>query len=207
MYGYTAHNHASCSPGSQLATEYFSTNDYDVGNLGEGAVASSYCGIGYVASKSRQCAVGFSTGSRSGGYTLKSVTGSFEEKLGTPGSINVKLHAADSGNAGNPAAGAIANANFTGSDPDTTGLYTYSCAGSGCALSASTTYFVVMSTDDTSGGNDAYLLKVTASDAEATHPEDNSWSIANVAKSKTDSNAWGNLGDSSTGVLHLAADE
>ena len=40
--------HASCSLARRLATEYFSTNDYDVGNLGEGAVASSYCGIGYV---------------------------------------------------------------------------------------------------------------------------------------------------------------
>ena len=36
LYGYTAHDHASCSSASQLATEYFSTNDYDVGNLGEG---------------------------------------------------------------------------------------------------------------------------------------------------------------------------
>ena len=159
LYGYTAHDHASCSSATELAREYFSTNDFDVGNLGEGASSDSYCGIGYISSKSRQCAVGFSTGSRSGGYTLKSVTGSFYGKLGNPGSIKVELHAADSGNASNPATTAISNATFAGSDPDTTGLYDFTCTGAGCSLSASTTYFLVMSTDDASGGNDAYLLE------------------------------------------------
>ena len=207
LYGYTAHDHASCSSATELAREYFSTNDFDVGNLGEGASSDSYCGIGYISSKSRQCAVGFSTGSRSGGYTLKSVTGSFYEKLGNPGSLKVELHAADSGNASNPATTAISNATFAGSDPDTTGLYDFTCTGAGCSLSASTTYFLVMSTDDASGGNDAYLLETTNSDAEATHPDSNGWTIANVARSKTESNDWANTGVSLTGLLHIAADD
>ena len=207
LYGYTAHDHASCSSATELAREYFSTNDFDVGNLGEGASSDSYCGIGYISSKSRQCAVGFSTGSRSGGYTLKSVTGSFYGKLGNPGSIKVELHAADSGNASNPATTAISNATFAGSDPDTTGLYDFTCTGAGCSLSASTTYFLVMSTDDTSGGNDAYLLETTNSDAEATHPDSNGWTIANVARSKTESNDWANTGVSLTGLVHIAADD
>ena len=207
LYGYTAHDHASCSSATELAREYFSTNDFDVGNLGEGASSDSYCGIGYISSKSRQCAVGFSTGSRSGGYTLKSVTGSFYEKLGNPGSIKVELHAADSGNASNPATTAISNATFAGSDPDTTGLYDFTCTGAGCSLSASTTYFLVMSTDDASGGNDGYLLETTNSDAEATHPDSNGWTIANVARSKTESNDWANAGVSLTGLVHIAADD
>ena len=207
LYGYTAHDHASCSSATELAREYFSTNDFDVGNLGEGASSDSYCGIGYISSKSRQCAVGFSTGSRSGGYTLKSVTGSFYGKLGNPGSLKVELHAADSGNASNPATTAISNATFAGSDPDTTGLYDFTCTGAGCSLSASTTYFLVMSTDDASGGNDAYLLETTNSDAEATHPDSNGWTIANVARSKTESNDWANAGVSLTGLLHIAADD
>ena len=207
LYGYTAYSVAGCASGKELATEYFSTNAFDVGNLGEGASSDSYCGIGYISSKSRQCAVGFSTGSQSGGYTLKSVTGRFANDIGSPGNIVVKLHAADTGNSSNPAATAIANANFTGNNPSTTGLYDFTCTGAGCSLSASTTYFVVMSTDDTSGGNDAYLLEITNSDAEATHPDSNGWTIANVARSKTESNDWGNLGDSSTGLVHLAADE
>ena len=207
LYGYTAHDHASCSSATELAREYFSTNDFDVGNLGEGASSDSYCGIGYISSKSRQCAVGFSTGSRSGGYTLQSITGSFYGKLGNPGSIKVELHAADSGNASNPAATAISNATFAGSDPDTTGLYDFTCTGAGCSLSASTTYFLVMSTDDASGGNDAYLLETTNSDAEATHPDSNGWTIANVARSKTESNDWANAGVSLTGLVHIAADD
>ena len=206
LYGYTAYSGAGCT-GTEIDTEYFSANNYDVGNLGEGAVASSYCGIGYISSKSRQCAVGFSTGSRSGGYTLKSVTGRFANDIGSPGNIVVKLHAADTGNSSNPAATAIANANFTGNNPSTAGLYGYACAGTGCALSKDTKYFIVMSTGDNSGGNDTYLLETTNSDAEATHPDSNGWTIANVARSKTESNDWGNLGDSSTGLLHLAADE
>ena len=208
LYGYTAYASAGCT-GTEIDTEYFSTNDYDVGNLGEGAVSGSHCLIGYQSAVggSVQCAMAFDTGDRSGGYTLKSVTGRFRNDAGNPGNIVVKLHAADTGNSSNPAATAIADATFTGDNPDTAGLYGYACAGTGCALSKDTKYFIVMSTGDNSGVN-YYNLSVTNSGDEAVHPTGTTgWSIANVARSKTDSNAWGNLGDSSTGVLHLAADE
>ena len=209
LYGYTAHDHASCSSASQLATEYFSTNDFDVGNLGEGAVSGSSCLIGYQSAVggSVQCAMAFDTGTRSGGYTLKSVTGRFRNDAGNPGNIIVKLHAADTGNSSNPAATAIANANFTGDNPDTAGLYGYACAGTGCALSKDTKYFIVMSTGDNSGVN-YYNLSVTNSGDEAVHPTGTTgWSIAHAVRSKWGSNAWLNMTGAPTGLVHIAADE
>ena len=209
LYGYTAHDHASCSPASQLATEYFSTNDYDVGNLGEGAVSGSHCLIGYQSAVggSVQCAMAFDTGDRSGGYTLKSVTGRFRNDAGNPGNIIVKLHAADTSNSSNPAATAIADATFTGDNPDTAGLYGYACAGTGCALSKDTKYFIVMSTGDNSGVN-YYNLSVTNSGDEVVHPTGTTgWSIAHAVRSKWGSNAWLNMTGAPTGLVHIAADE
>ena len=205
LYGYTAHDHASCSSASQLATEYFSTNDFDVGNLGEGAV-SAYCFSGFAQSKSQQCAIAFTTGSRSGGYALKSVAGRFAAKIGSPGSIVVKVHTADTSNSSNPGTEVVT---LSGSDPDTAGLHTFSCpaGNTGCDLSANQTYFVVMSTADTSGATALYRLERTTSDAEAVHPSGNEWSIADVGRSKQGSAAWADLGNSHTGLVHLAADE
>ena len=206
LYGYTAYNGSGCT-GTALATEYFSTNDYDVGNLSETDASGFNCNVGYTNSETSRCAVAFTTGSRSGGYTLKSVSGRFGVKDGTPGSIVVAIHAADTTNSANPAATAIANATFTGSDPDTAGLHTFACSGAGCSLSASTTYFVVMSTGDTSGISAKYYKwRNTTSGAEAGHPSAHGWSIANAARYNNGS-GWTDLNPSRTGVLHIAADD
>ena len=209
LYGYTAHDHASCSSATELAREYFSTNDFDVGNLGEGAVTNSVCAIGYHTSLggSVRCAMAFDTGSRSGGYTLKSVTGRFTNDVGNPGSIVVNLHAADTNNNSNPAAAAIANATFTGNNPSTAGLYGYACAGTGCALSKDTKYFIVMSTGDASGLN-YYRLAITNSDDEVVHPTGTTgWEIANALRVKWGSNDWLNMTGNPTGLVHIAADD
>ena len=208
LYGYTAYSGASCT-GTEIGTEYFSTNDFDVGNLGEAASSGGSCLIGYhqTVGGTVQCAVAFDTGSRSGGYTLKSVTGRFRDDSNSPGNIVVKLHAADTGNSSNPAATAIANADFTGGNPRTAGLYSYACAGTGCALSKDTKYFVVMSTGDTSGSN-YYRLTTTNSGNEAVHPTGTpGWEIANALRSKWGSNAWVNMAGNPTGLLHIAADD
>ena len=114
-----------------------------------------------------RCAQAFTTGSRSGGYTLKSVTAEFIAKVehsGTLGNIIVAVHAADTTDSANPAA--TAKVTLNGSDPDTAGLYTYTCTGSDCSLAKDTKYFVVMSTADTDGVK-FYQARLTASDAEA----------------------------------------
>ena len=173
-----------------------------MGNLGETSV-SAYCFSGFALSKSQQCAIAFTTGSRSGGYTLKSVAGRFAAKQGSPDNIIVKVHAADSGNSSNPGTEVVT---LSGSDPDTGGLHIFTCSGANCALSASTKYFVVMSTADTSGATALYRLERTTSDAEAVHPTGNGWAIANVARYKQGSAAWADIGNSHTVLLHVAAD-
>ena len=176
-----------------------------MGNLGEAAASGFRCTIGFL-NDAKQCAVAFSTGSRSGGYTLKSVTGRFGVKDGNPGNIIVAIHAADTANSANPAA--TAKVTLSGSDPDAAGLYTYACAGSDCSLSASATYFVVMSTGDTSGISAKYYKwQSTDSDAEAGHPSTHGWTIANAGRYKSGSNAWVDLAGGRTGMLHIAADE
>ena len=202
LYGYTAYSGASCT-GTEIGADYFSTNDFDVGNLAETAASNKTCSLGVVGTVTNQCAVAFTTGSRSGGYTLKSVTGRFAAKSGSPGNIIVKVHAADSGNSANPAT--TAKVTLTGGNPDTAGLHTFTCSGSDCSLSASTKYFVVMSTADTSGSR-VYRLARTASDAEAVHPSGNGWSIADVGRGKLSTGDWVDLGDSHTGLVHIAAD-
>ena len=203
LYGYTAYSGSSCT-GTELGTDYFSTNDFDVGNLGE-AASSGSCLVGY-SGGSRKCAMAFTTGDRSGGYTLKSVTAEFIAKVenGTLGNIIVAIHAADTTNSANPAT--TAKVTLSGNDPDTAGLYSYTCTGSDCSLTKDTTYFVVMSTADTSG-NDFYRARLTEADAEAGHPSGNGWEIADVGRAKNGSNAWGDLASSRIGLLHIAADD
>ena len=119
------------------------------------------------------------------------------------------IHEADTNNSSNPAATAIANATFSGKDPDTAGRHSYTCAGSGCELSASTTYFVVMSTADTSGNNQ-YNWTLTDSDAETRHPASNGWAIADAGRAKLGSAAWAGFSGADANrspMLHIAADE
>ena len=204
LYDYTAYSGSGCT-GTEIGTDYFSTTDYDVGNLAETA-ASGSCLVGY-SGGSRKCAQAFTAGSRSGGYTLKSVTAEFIAKVentGTLGNIIVAVHAADTTDSANPAA--TAKVTLNGSDPDTAGLYTYTCTGSDCSLAKDTKYFVVMSTADTSGSK-FYRARLTASDAEAVHPSSNGWSIADVGRGKNGSNAWADHASSQTGLLHIAADD
>ena len=86
-------------------------------------------------------------------------------------------------------------------------LCIYTCAGTGCSLSASTTYFVVMTTGDTSGDH-YYKLAGTNSDVEAVHPTGTAgWSIADALRSKWGSSAWANMTGAPTGLLHIAADD
>ena len=157
------------------------TNEVTVSNLNETA-ANPNCTVGRNSGASQRCAMGFSTGSRSGSYTLQNITARFIGKFGSPGNIVVKLHAADTANSSNPAASSLVT--LTGSNPDTAGLYTYTCpaGNTGCNLSANSAYFIVMSTPDTTGNNVAYYWGSTTSDNETEQPTGNGWAIADVAR-------------------------
>ena len=186
LYGYTAYSGAGCTAANALATVHFSTAAYGAGNLDEAAAASG-CAFGYPVSSNNQCAVAFTTGPASGGYTLASVTGRFRAKNGSPAAISVAIHAADTTNSANPAATALVA--LSGSDPDAAGLHTYTCSGAACVLPAGTTYFVVMSTADTTFPN-YYTWALTDSDAETAHPAANGWTIANAGRAKVGAAAW-----------------
>ena len=201
FYGYTVYSDSACA--TALRTVHFSTTDYSVGNLYE-ATSILNCAVGYPLSTNNKCAVAFTTGSETGGYRLRSITGRFANKgTGDTDAISVAIHAKDTSNNSNPASTSLVA--LSGSDPNTAGLYTYTCSGAACDLSANETYFVVMSTADTSASNN-YNWEVTTSDAETARPSTNGWSIANVGRVKEGNNAWADLALSHTAILHVAAD-
>ena len=200
-YTYTAYSASGCAAANELDSVTFSTSDVSVGNLEE-LTNSEDCQIGFNFT-SRKCAAALTTGSHSAGYTLKSVTGLFDAKTGNPGNIIVAVHAADTTNSSHPAASA--SITLTGSDPDTAGLYTYTCS-TNCDLTASTTYFVVMSTADTSQRK-LYAWERTTSDYETVTPSTaTGWSIANGGLENAGS-GWTTNSRPSTGIMHVAADE
>ena len=202
LYGYTAYSDSSCTTANKLKSVHFSTTTFSVSNLDEEASAATGCSIGYLGSNMR-CAVAFTTGTEPGGYRLKSVNGAFVAKTGSPGTITVAVHAADTTNSSNPASTSLVT--LSGADPDTAGTHTYTCSGSACDLSASTTYFVVLSTADSSGAHKLYTLRGTTSDDEANYPATGSFRIANVGRSKSGSNAWADLSSSGSPMIHIAA--
>ena len=200
-YVYTAYSDSGCTTANALGTAYFSTTDAFVGNLGE--AESQNCAFGRPLNSLQQCAVAFTTGSATYGYTLTSITASFGVKLGSPDDAVIAIHAADTSNSNNPVTSEMIT--LSGSDPDTAGLHTYTCSTS-CDLTRNTTYFVVMSAPDTTiGSGKIYRWKATQSDDQAAHPSTTGWAIADVGRYKTGNNAWADNGFSRTGVMHIAA--
>ena len=195
LYGYTAYSAAGCSA-QELDTVYFTATRYGAGNLAE--TAAGNCSLGYGGSSAQLCAVPFTTGSRKDGYTLSRVTAAFAASLGVPGDVIVALHAAD---ATNPAA--TARATLSGANPHTAGFHAFTCSGAGCDLAANTTYFVVLSTADTSGTR-VYTLRTTGSDVEGVHPANNGWSIGNTLLTGTGS-SWTAHSNGRTGLVHVSA--
>ena len=136
------------------------------------------------------CAVGFTTGTSTAGYTLTSFTARFGNKAdptGILGDIVVSLHA---DNSGVPASATLAT--LSGDNPDTAGEYTYTCSGSGCSLSTSTTYFAQFkATAGTNATVDYYELRSTESDDETQTPGGNGWSLANETDAySVDTDSW-----------------
>ena len=181
-YTYTAYSGNACSTSLAVATAAaFTTNGFSVSNLGE-ADHTEKCGM----NGGLKCAVGFDTGPATNGYTLHSITAKLE-KTGTPSGFTVSLH---SNNNGNPTDNALAT--LSGSEPTTTGKYTYTCAGSGCALSEDTTYFVQFGQTSTGGVSNGFILIAAASDNETKIPSGNGWTLANQIK-RASGNSWDTL--------------
>ena len=197
-YGYTAYSDSTCTAANALDTAYFSTTDAAVGNLRETQASTNWTiGGGSI----EEYATAFTTGSHGAGYTLTGVTLDFAAKTSSPGDISVALHGADTSNSSNPAATAAAT--LSGSDPDAAGLQTYTCSGSGCDLSASTTYFIVTSVPTGPLGG-SYNQRNTASDSESVQSPATGWTIANAGRHKAHLVPWTATNSAS---MHIAANE
>ena len=183
-YTYTAYSDSTCSTTVATASA-FTTSDVTVSNLSETATTGG-CIIGNsLNSGNAKCGTSFTTGTSANGYTLNSIIAKFGDKTGSPSGFTVALHeASGSGNQAIPASNAIDNATLSGSVPDTAGDYTYNCSGSGCDLSASTTYFIVMQQANAASGN-YYSWRHTQSGNETKVPSTNGWSISNIYRSHT----------------------
>ena len=149
------------------------------------------------------CAVAFTTGGRIGGYTLTSVSGSFNGKQGAPGNIVVAIHEPHGTNPNIPAG--TAKATLSGSNPNSADVHTWNCSGAACSLAPNTTYFVRMSAPTTSVDTSHYPLRMTTSDSEVNTPAGSGWSIA-------DRGWWVNLGgnwvemfEGRTGMVRVVA--
>ena len=202
-YTYKAYDDSACQ--SEIASESFRTDGFSVSNLSQTA-HSEACLPGWSDSTPNYCAVAFTAGNQSGGYTLESITADFAAATGTPGDIIVALHEPDATNTADPADNPVAT--LSGSDPDTAGQYTYTCpttASKGCDLRAGSTYFIVISTQRPEGGTSYYNLKTTTADTEAVVPAGNGWSIANAGTSKPGSLSWRAFSDSRTPLISINA--
>ncbi len=175
-YTYSAYSDSGCTTANLLATaSAFTTSGVSVSTL-DGALFQSYQ-VGNYNSTQQQGAQAFTTGSNTGGYTLSSIDIRFDNKIGSPTDLVVTLHAASGSNPNTTTTLATLSG---ASSPSSAGVYTYTCSGSGCDLSASTTYFVLMKAPN-STGTSYYQVDLTAA-AETKQPSNNGWSIADKGR-------------------------
>ena len=150
----------------------------NVSNLGEASDT-----FGQNISSGRSAAVGFTTGSNSGGYTLQGVTIGFLTATGgrlPSNPLTVAIHAVASGD---PASSATYTLSRVHGDPKAGGNVTYSCSGT-CSLSKDTTYFLMLATSDSNN----YRWDTTTS-GDQTNSTNFGWSIADGLESQNN-NVW-----------------
>ena len=122
-----------------------------------------------------RCAVGFTTGPATGGYTLRAITARFDaadDPDGMLGDLVVALHAAADGVPGQ------ALVTLNGANPTEAGDYTYTCSGAGCVLKPHTTYFVQVGATAGAFLSEAYAWSATLSGHETAVPAGTGWTLA-----------------------------
>ena len=146
-----------------VATATAFTTAITVGNLGETG------SINLISVTNLAVGQAFTTGSATNGYTLKSATLDFATVV-TADDITVSIRSEASNQPGSTDLATL-------SGTPAGGQQTFNCSGSGCNLSASTTYYVYVAASSA-----ATTLNSTASDNETLAPSTNGWSIANAAR-------------------------
>ena len=172
-YAYKAYSDSGCSTEIAAAGAAF-VPGVTVSNLDKTLASTNYS-FGGAFTKQTLRAISFTTGSNANGYTLKDITAKFADKEGNPNSISAKVYTASGSK---PSTTVLAT--LSGSDPDTAGDYKYTCS-TNCDLTASTTYFLVLSAPNSpTTGRNVYWWRSTASNSETLTPSGNGWSIGNL---------------------------
>ena len=170
-YVYKAYSDSTCTTTNLLATaSSFSVGSSHVTNLSSVKTGQS------IISNDRRQAVAFTTGASANGYTLTSVTAPLRQMDNTA-SLTVTLHqmsgAGTYGTSSSPSTTVLAT--LSGTAPSSAGWAdtTYTCSGSGCSLSANTTYFIVAVSDR----SEAYAWAAATTESESTYPSNSGWSV------------------------------
>ena len=203
-YIYTAYSDDMCS--TALASAAVSTY-LTLGNLDKPVYLES-CRV----SRNTHCAVGFTTGGNSGGYTISEITAKFKTKTGSPGNIIATLHSSTthSQKPGNaiPADASLATLAEADSNPDNAGDYKYTCSPSAnnnyCSLSPGTTYFMQFTT--AIGMTSSVHREWASADSNdyALEPTGKAWTLANGTDYHIDGRQW--LAEyAGTGLLLVSA--
>ena len=131
-------------------------------------------------------------------YTLDSVTVKFGNNAGFIANIAVKIYSDSSGAPG----AEVSNLTLTGPGTPRNQDAVYTCSGSGCALSAGTTYHLHLSQN----GEGYYRWRHTASDSETNAPSTAGWSIGNSGHLRTgNSGPWSIEPSGHVGMFEVSA--
>ena len=171
-YTYSAYSDSSCATQVATATE-FTLGEHYISNLGSAKSDGGVINIDYSE------AFAFTTGGNANGYTLTSVT--LPLRVSQQVAVDplvITLHAMEGGGSYGTGSAPSSTALATLSGTDPTGAAwadtTYTCSGSGCSLSASTTYFVVASVKR---GEYSWAYTEANPHPEPTYPSNSGWDI------------------------------
>ena len=172
-YDYSAYSDSGCTTANLLATAAQFSTHASVSNI----TASDRFDADIHNNSSQ--AVAFTTGPSNAGYALKAVTVPLRIKQGNARNLTLTLHAMQGtgtySSSSTPSSAVLAT--LSGSDPTGSTFVdtTFTCSGSGCNLSPSTTYFIVARSTVASPTAFAWAWK--ASTTETRVPTGNGWSI------------------------------
>ena len=189
-YIYEAYSDSTCTSANLLAT----ASSFSVGSSHATNLHSVKTGQSIISNERRQ-AVAFTTGASANGYTLTSVTLPLRQ-LDTAATLTVTLRQMEGtgtyGTSSAPSSTVLAT--LSGTDPSSTAWAdtTYTCSGSGCSLSANTTYFIVAVSDRT---GDPYAWAAATTESESTYPSNSGWSIGYGHDKESAARPWYSAGD------------
>ena len=174
-YVYSAYSNSRCSSFRLLDTASF-TAGASVSNLTNTVAGDSNI------ERSSKKAIAFTTGGNTDGYVLKSLTAKLKQKGSPVGSLTVTLRPMQGSGpyTKDSEASSTVLATLSGTPPTSTSWTDteYTCSGSGCQLSANTTYFIVMDNADGSTDNaNVWVWAYTLSGSETKTPSTNGWDL------------------------------